>query len=71
MNAIQNMNRKEFITLIKKYGFISTRRWNGSHEIFKSDNYNFNFAVPAGVKEIKKGIYWNFCHKIRSFDETL
>ena len=54
------INRKTFVKYIKKYGFESTGRFNGTHEVFKSLFYKFNFTIPAGKKEIKKAIFWNF-----------
>lgn len=63
------MNRKKFIELIKEYGFISTGRITGSHEIFKSDRYDMNFVVPTGNKEIRKGLYWSFMKGIKKHEE--
>ena len=64
------MDRKSFIKYINKFGFNTTRRFSGSHEIFKSNDYDFHFSVPIG-KDIKKGIYWNFQSRIRGTYETL
>lgn len=62
------MNRQKFLEYIKGFGFISTKRFNGSHEIFKSTKYPFNFAVPSGEKEIRKGIYWSFQKEVRNYE---
>lgn len=53
------MKRKDFIKHIKKYGYVTTNKFNGSHEIFKNKETGKIFVVPTG-KDIKKGIFWNF-----------
>lgn len=63
------MNRKKFIKYIEKYGFLTTGRFSGSHEIFKSERYCINFAVPSGDKEIRKGIFWAFEKEMKRHEE--
>lgn len=62
------IDRKQFIKFIKKYNFKTTKRFNGSHEIFKSKDYEFNFPIPVG-KEVKKGMYWNFKSKLNDYQK--
>lgn len=63
------MNRKKFIKFIENYGFISTGRQTGSHEVFKSERYNFIFTIPAGNAEIKKAYLWAFRRELLNHEK--
>ena len=64
------MNRREFIKYIKGFGFEPVRI-SGSHEVFKSDRYSFNFTVKTKAN-IKKAYRWSFEKKLKKEkDEAL